>query len=537
MSGTPAVRRLWMPITTTVLAAAAVVVLWSWPDPEFPNDLRSFFSSLSVLLGILLFLIWLLGLSGMRWIARIGILVVLAALVAGTVESVEFQGNMIPIFRPRFLVRSTGQFPFIEVRKNRSSSEVRAAERAQQGKAPEVPIPSPTETDYPEYRGRHRDGVIRGLTLARDWSAQPPRLLWKESSGGGYAGFVVVGPSAVTIEQVGGDEAVVCYDADTGKERWSYGYPALFKEAMGGPGPRATPTIVDGDVYSLGATGVLVRLDGATGKEKWRVNILEGNDNIQWAMSGSPLVYDQFVVVNPGAQRESAKGKAVVAYDRDSGQVRWAAGDRQAGYSSPQLATIAGVRQVLVFDGEAIGSYDAATGKELWSHPWPTHPEVNVAQPLVLDGGRVFISSGYGHGCAMLQVARDGDKWSVQELWHNINLRCKFTSPVQRNGFIYGIDESAGGLTCLDAKSGKRQWRDGRYGNGQILLVGDLIVIGSETGNLVLVEADPKAFHELASFRALEGSKNWNHLAIARGRAYVRSHEMMACYELPTEKK
>jgi outer membrane protein assembly factor BamB len=305
---------------------------------------------------------------------------------------------------------------------------------------------------------------------------------------------------------------------------------------MGGNGPRATPTIADGDVYSLGATGVLVRLDGATGAVKWKVNILDDNDNIQWGMSGSPLVYDQLVVVNPGAQRESAKGRAVVAYDRETGKVRWSAGDRKASYCSPQLATIHGVRQVLVVDGEAIGAFDAATGQELWSYEWRTNPEVNVGQPLVFDGDRVFISSGYGHGCILIRVTQADGKWSAEKVWENQNLRCKFTSPVYRAGFIYGIDDSAGSLTCLDAKDGRRKWKDGRYGNGQILLAGDVIVVGSETGKLALVEATPEAFRELANLQVLHGSKNWNHLTLARGRAYVRNHETMACYELPAEK-
>ncbi len=361
------------------------------------------------------------------------------------------------------------------------------------------------------------------------------------SVGGGYGGISVVGPSAVTLDQIGGDEAVVCYDADTGKERWVYSYPAEFREPLGGDGPRTNPTIAGGDVYSLGATGVLVRLDGKTGAERWKVNALDGRENIQWGMSGSPLVYDRFVVVNPGAnpgphQAEGA-GKAVVAYDRDTGKVAWSAGDRPAGYSSPQLATIAGVRQVLVFDGDGLGSFAAETGKELWFHEWKQSPEVNVAQPLVFEDGRVFVSSGYGHGGAMLKVTLADGKWSVEEAWTNNRLKCKFTSPVRHGDYIYGIDEAAGSLTCLDAKTGKLEWKDGRYGNGQIMLVGDVIVVETETGKLVLVEATPDGHRELATFQALEGRKNWNHLTIARGRAYVRNHETMACYELPEQGK
>jgi outer membrane protein assembly factor BamB len=463
-----------------------------------------------------------LFLSGMRWLVRIAIIAVVVGLVAGSVRSVDFQGNLVPVA--------------VHFRWDRPRAEVRAAERARQGKAAEIPIPAASAEDFPEYRNRNRDGVITGPKLARDWQARPPRKLWQETVGGGYAGVAVVGPVAVTIEQVGGDEAVVCYDADTGKERWNYSYKGLFSEAMGGDGPRATPTIADGDVYSLGATGKLVRLDGATGKPKWEVDILAGNVNIQWGMSGSPLVYDRYVVVNPGAQTDAAKGKAVVAYDRETGHVLWAAGDRKAGYSSPELATLGGVRQVLVLDADAIAAFDPATGKELWSHEWKTNPEVNVAQPLVLDGDRVFVSSGYGHGCVLLKVTQADGKWSAEPVWQNTNLKCKFTSPVYRDGYIYGIDESAGSLTCLDAKDGKRKWKEGRYGNGQILLAGDLIVIGTENGRLALVEANPAAYHELASVPVLPGIKNWNHLTLARGRAYVRNHEVMACYELPTEK-
>jgi outer membrane protein assembly factor BamB len=239
-------------------------------------------------------------------------------------------------------------------------------------------------------------------------------------------------------------------------------------------------------------------------------------------------------------EKDSAPGTgpSVVAYDRDTGKVAWAAGENPAGYSSPQLATIAGVRQVLVFDAAGLGSYDAETGKDLWFFPWTQDPEVNVAQPLVFDDGRVFISSGYGHGSAMLKVTFADGKWTVPEkpLWTTSKLKSKFANPVAYKGHVYGIDEAAGSLTCLDAADGRVCWKDGRYGNGQLLLVGDLLLIESETGKLVLVEATPDHWNEVASFQALPGRKNWNYLTVARGRAYVRNHETMACYELPVKK-
>jgi outer membrane protein assembly factor BamB len=477
------------------------------------------------MLGVIGLALWLLFFSGMRWLHRFALL--FAAIFLGSVavwaavDRVEFQGNMAPIFHYKW----------------------EHHERGPREAGTQVAIPAPTATDFPEYRNRARDGVVTGLTLDPGWAIHPPKKLWQLTVGGGYAGISVVGPSAVTIEQVGKDEAVVCYDADTGKERWNYTYPALFKEAMGGDGPRTNPTIVDGDVYTLGATGHLARLDGANGKPRWTADILGGRKNVYWGQSGSPLVHEKHVIVCPGrnrdmgktAEQEPGEGPSVVAYDRETGKVAWQAGDHQAGYSSPQLATIAGVPQVLVFDAEGLGSLDPQTGKELWFHPFTQDPPVNVAQPLIFDGDRVFISSGYGHGSAMLHIALTDGKWAVEELWTSNRLKSKFTSPVAYKDHIYGIDESRGKLVCLDLK-GKLKWADGDYGNGQVLLVGDLVVVETENGKLVLVEANPEKLHEVASFQALEGRKNWNYLTIARGRAYVRNHEIMTCYELPVKK-
>jgi outer membrane protein assembly factor BamB len=517
------VRRVWIPLTAAILAAAAVGGLWYYPNPDFPNDERSMFSSISVMLAILVGAIWLLFLSGIRWYLRVGILAAGVAFVFGAMRWPDFQGNLIPIFRFRWEHRQRGSL----------------------GAAEQVAIPSSTETDFPEYRNRNRDGVVSGLNLATTWDIQKPEKKWAVSLGeyAGYAGISVVGPVAVTMEQIGPKEAVVCYDADTGKERWKYEYDTHFSEAMGGNGPRTNPTILDGDVYSLGATGRLARLDGKTGTPKWTTEIVGDRNVIYWGVSGSPLVLDHLVIVNPGRNRKGLSkdspegtGPAVVAYDRDTGKVVWETGDRPAGYSSPQLATIIGVRQVLIFDGKGLGSFDPETGKELWFQEWNQEPEVNVAQPLVFEDGRVFVSSGYGHGCAMLKVTKSGDKWTVEQLWSNNRLRSKFANPVRKGEQIYGIDESAGSLVCIDANNGKIDWKEGRYGNGQILLVGKLILLESEEGRLVLVEADPHRYRELSSFQALSGSKNWNYLTVARGRAYVRNHNEVACYVLPVKK-
>jgi outer membrane protein assembly factor BamB len=514
--------RYWFPRIVTALEAIGLAALWLWPSEGLDQAGRVSLTILSLLLLVILLAAWVMFFSSFTPTVRLAIVgLPLAVVVIGSltlVRGIQFTGDMLPLLTFRW----TDHDADLE------------AHRRIQGTAATPTSLEQRPIDFPEYRGARRDGVVQGPELARDWKAHPPRLLWRQPVGGGYAAFAVVGNNAISIEQRRALEAVVCYDTATGKERWTYSYPALFHETMGGDGPRATPTISGGDVYSLGATGMLVCLDASTGQKKWSHDILENNSNIQWGMSGSPLVYDQLVVVNPGAQQPSARGQAVVAFDRSTGHKVWSSGNSPAGYASPMLAMLAGRRQILIFDSDGLGAYDPSDGKEIWRYPWKTNPDVNAAQPLVLDRDRVFISSGYGHGCALVHVDEVNGQWKATDVWPdtpNRKMRCKFSSPVAYQGYIYGLDD--GFLACLDEATGAQKWRDGHYGHGQFLLAGDLLVILTEKpGKLVLVEATPDGHHELSSLRAISGDKTWNVPALADGKIYVRNGEEMACYDL-----
>ena len=380
---------------------------------------------------------------------------------------------------------------------------------------------------WTDFRGPRRDGHYDERPIRTNWPREGLTPMWKQPVGGGYASFSIARGRAFTIEQRGGDEVVAAYDVVTGRELWTDAWPTLFAEFMGGDGPRATPTWFDGRVYALGARGELRSLDDASGKVLWRVNILEDNDaqNLDWGMAAAPLIVDDTVIVLPGGRN----GQSVVAYDRRTGERAWSALDDKAGYSSPMLVTLAGVRQVLVFSASRLMGITPDGGEVLWEYPWTTMSDVNVSQPLLVGDNRVFLSSGYGTGAAMLEITGGEGRLAVREIWRNTRMKNRFTSSVLHEGIIYGLDESI--LAAVDAASGELKWKAGRYGYGQVLLASGHLIVLTEDGHLVLVRANPDRHEELVQFPVLEG-KTWNHPAMAGGYLLVRNLAEMAAFDL-----
>lgn len=375
---------------------------------------------------------------------------------------------------------------------------------------------------WPDYRGAARDGASTEKILTT-WPGGKLTELWRKPVGGGWASFVIAGKLLYTIEQRRQQEVVAAYDAATGREVWTHKYAADFQESMGGPGPRATPTWHDGKLYSLGATGELFVLDALSGKVLWHKNILEDNgaENITWAMSASPLIVDNTVVVQPGG----SGNRSVVAYNKDTGARVWSALGDRASYASPMLTTLAGKRQIVTITALRAVGLDATSGKLLWEYPWTTEYDINSAQPIVIGPNQVVISSGYGHGAAMLEISGTGAK----KVWENKKLKNKFNSSVFYKGYIYGFDEAI--FTCVNAATGEAAWKAGRYGYGQVLLADGHLVVTTEQGEVVLLKADPAGHQELARFQALDG-RTWNVPAIADGRLFVRNATEMAAYKI-----
>lgn len=394
-----------------------------------------------------------------------------------------------------------------------------------------------TAFDYPSFRGIDRTGNVPAVRLAREWT-QPPQELWRRPVGLGWSSFAVVGNYCVTQEQRGDDETVVCYELHSGREVWNHADLACFDEVTGGKGPRATPTIHGGRVFALGATGILNCLEGSNGRRIWSMNILADNDveNALFGMSGSPLVVNGIVVVSPGG-----KGMSLAGYDQLTGTRVWAGGDAEASYTSPHYADFGGSPQILSFNAEGLFGHAVDSGKVLWSYPWVSNPteKNNVCQPVVLPGDneradQVFISSGYGKGCALFEIIRHGSEFDVHKRWSNRNLKAKFSSVVRRGTHVYGLDNRI--LVCIDLTTGNRRWKGGRYGYGQLVLADDLLIVQAESGDIALVEATPQRHRELARFAALN-DRTWNHPVVSGDILLVRNDREAACYRLPLSRK
>jgi len=514
-STAPGVR--WWPVAL-VLAAAGLVLARIW-IPEGDNRQVQVLASLLVLIvGVLLLLLWLLAFSRLRARLRLTAAVAVAAVIvlaAASVEIRDISGDLAPILawrwsRPPAAPAASPMPGVVAVGGDTEAGPLAGA------------------ADFPQFLGPARNATVPGVILDPDWSARPPRERWRVPVGEGWSGFAVGGMRAITQEQRGDEEAVTCLDLGSGKTLWSYAYPAHFEDPLGGPGPRATPSIDDERVYALGGTGVLSVLDLADGSVVWSLNVIEehGGGLPVYGVSASPLVIGERLFVLAGG----SAGRTLVAYDARTGELLWTAGDDPAAYSSPSLVRLAGQEQVLLFTEDNVVSHDPASGEILWKQPWPWQTQ-RVSQPLVLPGDRVFVSTGYGVGGRLFRIRRGAGGWSSEQLWESRGLKAKFTNVVFRDGTIYGLDD--GILVALDVESGERRWKRGRYGHGQLLLVDDLLLILSERGEVALVAASPDGYRELGRIVALDG-KTWNHPALAGRYLLVRNGREAVCYELAT---
>lgn len=530
--------RVW--ITVASLGAAILLVRAGLLEPIagsiIDRAVRNIITLTLGFFGLLSLVVWFLRESGhaisLKRVVGYGLLLAIAAAAAlFRIERVS--GDLVPELRLRWMPSRDRLLPPARVT------------------AQPAPVASwePTAADFPRFLGPNGSAGLDGPALDRDWSARPPQQAWRTAIGAGWSGFAICGDHAVTLEQRGDEELVTCRSVGDGSLEWSVAVRGRHATVLGGVGPRSTPTIRDGIVYTTGGTGWLHAIDGATGAVVWKKNVVRdlGLDPeahaaaVTWGRAGSPLVTDDLVIVPGGGPilqpQDGRTAVSLAAYARSDGSRRWVAGGDQISYVSPQLVTIGGRELVLTVNESRVAAYDPAQGDELWGFDWPGHSnsDATCSQPHRLDGDRIFISKGYGIGAGVFAPAGAADEGGAgldfRPVWRQASLlKTKFTNVTMHEGHAYGLSD--GILECVRLEDGKRRWKGGRYGQGQVLRVGDLLLVQAEDGDVVLVECSPEKRVELARLAALDG-QTWNTLSLSGNRLLVRNAEEAACYRLP----
>jgi len=529
-------RRVWIALAS--LATATAMVRAGWLEPIVGGivdaAVRNIITLILCFSGVVSLVLWFVRESGHTPAAKKAVLgTILGLVVAGlaTLRIERVSGDLVPEFAFRW-----------NPSRDRLLPQPAAAGGAATVDAASAPWET-TATDYPAFLGPEGTCGIDRPRLDPDWEARPPRLLWKRPIGAGWSGFVTCGEHAVTLEQRGDDEIVSCCSAATGAPEWAIAVPGRHETVLGGVGPRSTPTIHQGIVYAHGATGWLHAIEGATGRVVWKKNVLDelGIDPaahaaaVAWGRAGSPLVTDDLVIVPAGGPRTRRQASepeflALVAFDRQTGERRWTGGEEQISYVSPRLVTFAGRPTILAINEGHVAGYDPADGTQLWEHPWPGHSssDASCSQPIPLGDRRLLLSKGYGIGAAVIEADGAG---GFRDVWRNGGLlKTKFTNVAVHEGHAYGLSD--GILECVRLSDGSRRWKAGRYGQGQVLRVGGLLVVQAESGEVVLVEAQPERHTVRGRLAAIEG-QTWNNPCLSGSRLLVRNAEEAACYELP----
>lgn len=393
------------------------------------------------------------------------------------------------------------------------------------------------QAGWPQWQGPGRDCISHERELNTDWARRAPAVLWKHPVGGGYSSVAVVDGRLYATDRAGEEERVLCLDAASGRELWVFSYPARYAGFQShATGPRATPLVHDGRVYTVGATGRFLCLEAVPAGDQ--PTVLWDHDLLTefaarlpaWGVASSPLIEGDLVCVQPGSTRGS-----VAAFDRRTGKLVWSALSEVSGYSSPVAATVAGARQIICLTGKGLVGLRPADGARLWYYPWATEYDANIATPIVA-GDYVFISSDYGAGCALLKVSSAGpDEQTAEPVYVRRNrlMRNHHSSCVLHDGHLYGFDSPPGVLKCVDLRTGEEKWMARNLRKGSLIYADGHLLVLTEHGTLALVEATPAGFRKKGEVaNALQGSECWALPALASGRLYLRDHQQIVCLDL-----
>ncbi|MEM8735290.1 MAG: PQQ-binding-like beta-propeller repeat protein [Planctomycetota bacterium] len=383
--------------------------------------------------------------------------------------------------------------------------------------------------EWPGFRGPNRDGTSPGIELADGWAANPLEEVWRVPVGPAWSSFAVAGDYLFTQEQRGDEESIVCYRADNGEEVWASSIESRFFEALGGLGPRATPSIAAGVIFALGAEGDLLKLDATTGETMWETSIENASGRTgppMWGYSSSPLVIGNNVVVHAGGPGD----KGILAFDADSGELAWSAAAGEMSYSSPQILKVNDQDFIALLTEQGALFLDA-DGAVTLDYQWK-HSGYRALQAQIVGGDKLLIPTGLGSGTRLVQLSMQDDQLEAKEIWTSLKMKPDFNDLLVHKGAVYGFDNDI--FACIHLDDGKKAWKGGRYGKGQAILLpdSDVIAVITEKGQLVFVEATPDKHNELLTVEALS-ARTWNHPVAVGNRLYLRNAEEAVCYRLP----
>ena len=384
-----------------------------------------------------------------------------------------------------------------------------------------------TLDDWPQWRGKNRDGIATEKGLLKTWPADGPALAWRTTGAGeGYSSFSAAHGRLYTMGARGGTEYVMAFDAATGKKLWERESGQRFSNDQG-DGPRSTPVVDGTQLYALGASGDLTSLEAATGKVAWTVNVLQkfGGSNIRWGLSESPLVLQDRILVNAGG-----RGASIVALKKTDGSELWRSGNDDAGYSSAVAHTVSGIPIAIFFtDANAVG-VDTRDGRQLWKYARASNRTANIATPIV-RGNRVFVSSDYGTGAALLELTASGNTMNAKEVYFTNEMRNHHASSILVGDHLYGFSSAI--LTAMKFDTGEVAWKDRSVGKGSMIFADDRLYLFSERGTVGLAEANPAGYKEHGRFQLKTGSSpTWSHPVVANGKLFLRDQDTIYAYDV-----
>jgi len=382
-------------------------------------------------------------------------------------------------------------------------------------------------SQWNQYRGPNRDGHIPEQGVALNWENKP-KALWKVPAGPGHSSVLVAEQTVYTLEQSGERETLFARNLSNGKEKWKVAQQTKWDDMMSGTGPRSTPTLLNGKLYTLFSNGVLCRVNAKSGKLEWETKTVEANYEFpEWGISCSPLIWNELIILNLGGEKS-----AVRAYSINDGNLVWESDLSGKGvYISSSVLTLLGEDHLLAAVEGNIAGLNPKNGKTLWEKPWKIFlNNAQIAQPIALSKNSFLLAAGYGKGAECWNISRlTNGKYLIETSWKSKNLKAKFSNPVLKNGYLYGLSENL--LVCLEAKTGELKWRGNKYGYGRILVSKDKLLILGNTGALSIVEATPDQFKEVFSEQLLSEVRCWNGPALASGYLVAMNGEELACFD------